>query len=237
MSWVEKAVARENEILRIIEVFKQSDLEFVLVGGYAVSAFGRHRFSVDCDIVISKAFLPKFENILSAEGYKKKVQRAGFDEVYKGEFVSFSKKVGDFPVTVDLLVGSLASRQTEGVWSYNLIKKKSLLTNIVGIEKSTEVLIPERELLVALKIHAGRETDLRDIVILSKDVDLDKVREYAHTGARSKMKEQVERELKLLEDPRFVPSLKGVFTIRGDVSKDISRTREFLERLAKSEEM
>ncbi len=237
MSWVEKAIARENEIIRIIDAFKESGLEFVLVGGYAVSAFGRHRFSVDCDIVISKASLPKFENTLSAEGYKKKVQRKGFDKVYGGEFVSFSKKVGDFPVTVDLLVGSLASRQTEGVWSYGLIKKNSLLTNVVGIATSTEVMIPKKELLVAFKIHSGRETDLRDIVILSKEVDVNTVKEYVQTGDRLKLREQIRRELILLEDPRFVPSLKGVFTMRGDVSKDISRTKEFLEKLVKSEEM
>lgn len=42
MSWIEKAVARENEILRMIELFTESKLDFVLVGGYAVSAMGRH---------------------------------------------------------------------------------------------------------------------------------------------------------------------------------------------------
>lgn len=110
MSWIEKAVARENEILRMIDLFGASNIEFVLVGGYAVSAIGRHRFSVDCDLVTSKLDLPRFERILADEGYTKNVERRGFDEVYGGEFVSFGKKINGFPVTVDLLVESLVSR-------------------------------------------------------------------------------------------------------------------------------
>jgi len=54
MSWIDRALARENEILRIIKSFVKSKLEFILVGGYAVSALARQRFSVDCDVVIPK---------------------------------------------------------------------------------------------------------------------------------------------------------------------------------------
>ena len=44
MSWIDRALARENEILRIIKSFGKSKLEFILVGGYAVSALARQRF-------------------------------------------------------------------------------------------------------------------------------------------------------------------------------------------------
>lgn len=236
MSWIEKAVARENEILRMIELFGQSELRFILVGGYAVSAVGRHRFSVDCDIVVPKVSLLEFERVLAKEGYEKTVEKHGFDKVYGGEFASFVKKVEGFPVAVDLLVGSLACRQTGGVWSYSYIKKNSSRGVVAGIGKSIETVIPEKELLIALKIHSGRETDLRDIVMLSRDMDFDKVGKHIRKGERSKLDEQIKRELRLLADPRFEPSLKGVFTMRGDVSRDISRTREFLEKLARSEQ-
>jgi hypothetical protein len=135
-------------------------------------------------------------------------------------------------VTVDLLVGSLASRQTGGVWSYDYIKGNSSHGTVAGIEKSVETTIPEKELLVAFKIHSGRETDLRDIVTLSKELDFDKVRKHIQKGDKSKLDEQIKRELKMLTDSRFEPSLKGVFTMRGDVSKDISRTKEFLAKVA-----
>ncbi len=232
MSWIEKAVARENEILRMIELFTQSKFDLVLVGGYAVSAVGRHRFSVDCDFVIPKASRSEFERILIKEGYKKSVEKHGFDKVYGGEFVSFSKKVGGFPVAVDLLVGSLVSRQTGGVWRYDYIKENSSHGVVAGIENSIETTIPEKELLVALKIHSGRETDLRDIVILSRELDFDKVSKHIQKGDKSKLDEQIKRELKMLADSRFESSLKGVFTMRGDVSKDLARTRELLAKLA-----
>ncbi len=234
MSWIEKAVARENEILRIINLFSWSSLEFVLVGGYAVSAMGRHRFSVDCDIVIPKASRPRFEHLLIGEGYEKSVEKQGFDEVYGGEFVSFVKKVGGFPVTIDLLAGSLVSRQTAAVWSYGYIRKNSLRGVVTGIEKSVETTVPEKELMVAFKIHSGRETDLRDIVVLSGELDSEKVGRHVRRGEASRLLEQVRSELQLLTDSRFEPSLKGVFTMRGDVSRDLARTREFLEKLTKS---
>jgi len=129
----------------------------------------RHRFSVDCDVVIPKASRPGFGRIVVKEGYEKSVEKQGFDQVYGGEFVSFSKKVGDFPMTVDLLVGSLVSRQTGGVWSYDYIKEYSSHGVVAGIEKSVETTVAEKELLVALKIHSGRETDLRDIVIFREN--------------------------------------------------------------------
>jgi len=45
-------VERENEILKTIRAFADAGLDFVVVGGYAVSGLGRHRFSVDLDVVI-----------------------------------------------------------------------------------------------------------------------------------------------------------------------------------------
>jgi len=51
-------VNRENEILRTLDSLVEKEMDFVVVGGYAVSGgLGKHRFSVDCDIVISKAEL------------------------------------------------------------------------------------------------------------------------------------------------------------------------------------
>ena len=43
--------AREAEIIRILRELGQLRDRFVVIGGYAVSAHGPHRFSVDCDLV------------------------------------------------------------------------------------------------------------------------------------------------------------------------------------------
>jgi len=53
-------IERENEILKTIRSLADSGLDFVVIGGYAVSGFGRHRFSVDLDVVIDEKDLDAF---------------------------------------------------------------------------------------------------------------------------------------------------------------------------------
>ena len=159
------------------------------------------------------------------------MEKHGFDDVHGGEFVSFCKKVEYLPVTVDILVASLACRQTGAVWSYPYIKENSSRGIVAGIEKSAEASVIQKELLVAFKVHSGRDTDLRDIVMLSRELNFDKVRKHVKRGDKSKLDKQVVHEVKLIADPRFLPSLKGMFEIPGDFSKEIARAMEFLERL------
>jgi len=231
MSWIDRALARENEILRIIKSFGKSKLDFILVGGYAVSALARQRFSVDCDVVIPKDLAKKFEELLRKEGYKVGQTKVGFDEAYGGEFASFRKKVEDLPVTIDLLIGSLVSRGTSASWSYQYIKENSVNATLIAGKESLEVSVPEKELLVAFKIHAGREADLRDVVMLTRGLDLGKVRKHTQRGEMSKVREQIASELKSLHNPKLVLSLKGVYEIRGDMSESVSRAARLLENL------
>ena len=99
-------VRREKEIILTINRFSEEKMDFVVVGGYAVSGLGAHRFSVDCDAVVPKSELPLAEDLLQKYGFEKNIEKKGFDETYAGEFVSYKKKVGELPVTFDLLVGS-----------------------------------------------------------------------------------------------------------------------------------
>ena len=48
---MEELIKKENEIFDILQKFIEEKLDFIIVGGYAVSSF-KHRFSVDADIVI-----------------------------------------------------------------------------------------------------------------------------------------------------------------------------------------
>ena len=105
-------VKRENEILLSLKRFVEAELDFVVVGGYAVSGLGKHRFSVDCDVVIPKSEIGETEELLQRCGFERNVEKTGFDETYAGGFLSYKKKVGELPVTFDLLVGSLVCRTT-----------------------------------------------------------------------------------------------------------------------------
>jgi len=224
-------VERENEILKTIRGFANAGLDFVVVGGYAVSGLGRHRFSVDLDVVIDEEDLDAFTKILVERGFERSTERAGFDEVYEGRFVSYVKRIDGLPVTADLLVGSLVCRATEASWSYDYVRRYSIVTEVSGIELSVRCRVPERELLIALKIHSGRRADLRDVVVLVEGAAVEEIVRHLRRGDLEKLRIQINRMLEMLGDPRIADSLKGVFTIRRDVTGEIERARRTLEKI------
>ncbi|RLI19243.1 hypothetical protein DRO54_08880 [Candidatus Bathyarchaeota archaeon] len=227
-------VERENEILKTIRSFTNAGLDFVVVGGYAVSGLGRHRFSVDLNMVIDEKDLNAFTKTLEERGFERHAERTGFDQIYRGRFVSYIKRIDGLPVTADLLVGSLVCRATEASWSYEYIKRHSTATEVAGIELSARCMVPERELLIALKIHSGRRADLRDVVVLMEGADIDKIARHLKRGNLEKLKNQIDNMFEMLKDPRLVDSLKGAFSIQRDVTDDIGRARRALERIRKA---
>ena len=224
-------VERENEILKTIRSFTNAGLDFIVVGGYAVSGLGRHRFSVDLDVVIDEKDLDAFTKTLEERGFERSMERAGFDEVYGGRFVSYVKRIDGLPVTADLLVGSLVCRATGASWSYEYIKRHSIATEVSGIELSARCRVPERELLIALKIHSGRRADLRDVVVLVEGADVEEIVRHLRRGDLEKLRIQINRMLEMLRDPRLTDSLRGVFAIRRDVTDEIEKTRKTLEKV------
>jgi hypothetical protein len=211
-------VNRENEVLRTLNRLVEEELDFVVVGGYAVSGLGKHRFSVDCDVVISKREMDKTEAVLKKHGFELDVEKAGFDEAYSGMFVRYKKKVGGLPVTFDLLVGSLVCRNTGASWSFEYIKKHSVEAAITGIETYASCRVPEKELMIAFKIHL-------------ENSDLSKVVTHLKRGNAEALKTQISHIMEMLNDPRLVDSLKGVFTLTIDVKKQIEDTQKKMENL------
>ena len=225
-------VERENEILKIIQGLVDADLEFIIVGGYAVSSLARHRFSVDCDIVIPKEQLNEFEKFLNEQEYKKHIEKSGFDENYAGEFVSYERRVLDLPVTFDLLVNSLVCRATGASWSYEYIQEHSIEVNIPGIEASVRSRIPEKELLIAFKIHSGRRADVRDVIMLVENADAEKVLIHIKRGDIEELKNQLGKANDALVDKNLSDSLKGVFTLTVDVEKQITNSKKFIQAIS-----
>jgi len=229
-----KFIKRETDILKALKTLVETKLDFVVVGGFAVSGLTRHRFSVDCDVVVARRELEKLERIFEREGFTKHVERAGFDEVYGGEFTSYKKEVEELPVTFDLLVGSLVCRATDAAWSFDYIKKHSIQANIAGIETSVTCRVPEKELLIALKIHSARKADIRDVVMLRERTDFERVLKHLRKGREEALRDQIIRVIQALKDPRLVDSLKGVFTLSIDVTKQIKSTRKEMENILKA---
>lgn len=215
---------RENQLFAILETFDEHDLEFVVIGGFAVSAF-QHRFSVDADLVISAEQFDEFANLLRADGYEL-VEDVDLDA---GRFVAFQRS-DDLPVTVDLMVDAVQSRETAAAWWYDELARNAKPVEIEGSERSVTVRIPERELLIAMKLHGGRSTDARDVVALAEGVDFDRVGEYVDRGDMEQLQAVLQRVRDTIGSEDFRDAYKGVFTAEDLPEERIAAVQEFLTR-------
>jgi len=204
-------------------------MEFILVGGYAVSSLTTHRFSVDCDLVVSKSpkSLRAIKALLKQEGYTSLTKRKDFDAVYGGEFENYIKKINKLHVSVDLMINALVSRDTNASWSYEYIKKHSIKAGIGAVTCN----VPEKELLVAMKIHAGRKADIRDVIMLREGCDPDKTLEHLKRGDIELLKAKLDAILKAFDDEKLIDSLKGAFRLKQSVEKDIGAAKKFMEKI------
>lgn len=201
-------IDRENKIFEILEEFSKAGLDFIIVGGYAVSAF-KHRFSVDADIIIKKEDKEKFELVLIKNKFVKTIVKE-LDHAYTSEFIRYETK-DELPVSVDLLIDGVGSRTTNASFSFKRLEEYSKKRKITGTEKEISVLVPEREILIVLKLHSGRLTDFRDIGALTKKIDLDLINKFIWQGKTEIVKNNIRKILSLLEDKGFIDSFKGVF--------------------------
>ena len=198
-------IKKENSIFEILQEFINSSLNFVIVGGYAVSSF-KHRFSVDADIVIKNEDLKDFEKILKKEGFNKTISKE-LENIYSSRFIRYDKDTA----SIDLMIDALASRTTDASFSYELLLNNSVKRKIIGIEKEVIALVPSKEVLIVTKIHSGRLTDFRDIAALAKDSDLNKIKKFLFVGNLTKIRDNLGNLNKVINDQKFVDSFKGVF--------------------------
>lgn len=213
---------RENQLFAILETFIDHDLDFVVIGGYAVSAY-RHRFSVDADLVIPAEQFDEFAALLREEGY----ERIEDVDLEAGRFVAFQRS-DDLPVTVDLMVDAVQSQETDAAWRYDELVGNAEPVEIEGSERSVTVRIPERELLIAMKLHGGRLTDARDVVALAEDVDFDRVAEYVDRGDTERLQAVLDRVRDTIGSEDFRDAYKGVFTAEDLPEERIAAVQEFL---------
>jgi len=219
---MEELIKKENEIFDILQKFIDANLDFIVVGGYAVSAF-KHRFSIDADIVFQSGDLEKFEGILKKENFKKTREKE-LENVYSSRFIRYEKDL----VSVDLLIDAVAARATRACFSYNLLADNSTKKKIIGIEKEIFVRVPTKELIIAMKVHSGRLTDFRDIAALAKGTNLAEIEKFSFIGDLKVLNENLKKLATVVKDKNFVDSFKGVF-----VEKKFDVDMEQVEHIAK----
>jgi len=219
---------REEEIIRTLSSLRGG---FILIGGYATSALSAHRFSQDCDIVVSRKEIREFRNQLRREGYSKKKVTTRFDKIYGGSVEIYSKKIESGRVSVDLFVDSLTSRKTGAAWSYQYIRSNSNMIMISGVRGSASVLAPSKELLMAMKIHSGRDADIRDIAMLCEDIDWESVAKHAARGEKPVLLNMLTDMISKMAEEQFTSSLRAAFQLRSKVETLVSACRARLSEL------
>lgn len=223
MSIGENLTARENTILNVLRaIYVQSD-KFTLIGGYAVDAYSTSpRYSVDCDIVISRTDLQTFKSTFVENGFSDKgsVYRNELDGI---ETRKFEKVVGEACSSIDLLVDGIRCRQTEAIWKHSEIQTSSKQLKVVGVNSSVLSNVASKEVLIAMKLHSGRDADLKDAVMLVDSVKWSKVLPYANRGNKEKVIYQLEKAMEKINSERFEEQLRSFF---GSKKTEKSRINE-----------
>jgi hypothetical protein len=199
---------RQAELVATHRAVQDADLPYVLVGGWAVSAF-QTRFTTDIDAVIPETSLDDYEALLGDRGYEKEFE-ADVSNQYEGRMIQFSKDVGEIEVTFEALVGAIRCRQTDAEWSYRYLHEHSTVASL-DVAEDLEGRIPKPSLLFALKLHSGRMADTRDLVVISTRADFDRIERHIHRGNPGQLDDQIADVVERLTDENFEDSFKGVF--------------------------
>ena len=194
-------------------------LEFVVIGGYAMNAYTLPRFSVDCDIVIrSENGLRKIEKELSNSGY----QKVQFERknLIAGNFSRYEKILEfQFIVSFDILVHSVTDRQAEVVFSADWVFEHSSERMLKGktFFEDLKVRIIDLDALLAMKIAACRQTDIRDVFMMMPFAG-DKQWIISEVAKRCNLKVRIAKILEKITSRQFQDGLSGVY---GKVDKEL----------------
>lgn len=202
---MEELIKKEKGIFDILQKFIDTKLDFIIVGGYAVSAF-KHRFSIDADIVVQSKDMEKFETIVIKENFKKTKEKE-LENIYSSKFVRYEKEAA----SVDFLIDAVAARATGASFSYHLLSDNSTQKKIIGIEKEIFARVPTKELIIAMKVHSGRLTDFRDIAALAKGTSLAKIKRFLLIGDLEVLNDHLNNLAAVVKNKNFINSFKGVF--------------------------
>jgi hypothetical protein len=217
---------RQAELVATHQAVQDAELPYVLVGGWAVSAF-QIRFTTDVDMVLPEASLNEYDALLSELGFEKQFD-SNVANVYEGRTIRYEKAVGENAVQFDALVNAMRCRQTDGEWSFRYLHEHSVVESI-DVAPDLTGRIPEPALLFALKLHSGRLADTRDLVVISTRADLDRIGQHLRRGDSEKLRERINGVLERLDDEGFADSFKGVFqqeTLPVDAIEDLRAVLE-----------
>jgi hypothetical protein len=167
---------RERKVAILLQDWPRY-LSGVLIGGYAVAAYGPPRYSVDVDIVVRSSTEQAWTQWLQGRGLA--LQRAP-RKFGRGESTVGVQRWTLETVTVDLMIGGVRDRVSGTVIPEDWILRepRMLQPELLSGQLGAPVAVVRAEALWALKLLAGRPTDLTDLFGMSRQpVRLTEIRE------------------------------------------------------------
>jgi len=222
-------IAHETEVIRILRILNEATDGFVVIGGYAVNAHGQHRFSVDCELATRRDNVPTIDATLLGEGYE--LKRSEVRPPIGVTIREYAKSIGGDTASVLLFVDTVVNTTTRGIWSYKFVQENSVDAIVVGATGSAPSRVAQRNLLVAMKLHAGETRDFEDVVILSEKVDWKTVARCTASGSRQQVIEQIDYAIGEISSAKFALELKSIFAMRSDPTPLLKRAKLGLESL------
>jgi hypothetical protein len=156
--------AREQAVLSLLDRWPW-DLGGVIIGGYAVIAYGLPRYSDDLDVVIPiEAALP-LRAWLRSEGLKLSKHSVPNPQNLDGQVERYKAS----PITLDLLADAVRDRDARVDIPEGWISKGARKTRLVTLSGRTTIEVPiaRPEALWALKLQAGRPRDIADLFAIA----------------------------------------------------------------------
>jgi hypothetical protein len=162
-------------------------------------------------------------------------------EVYRNELERvetrrLSKRVGEDEVFVELLVGGVRCRQTTAIWKEEEVRMASRELRVVGVNGAVLSSVAAKEMLITMKLHSGRDPDLRDVVVLGSRTDWEMVGRLSRRGSKEKVVHQLRIAVDVLGDKKFEGRLRACFGLKQDARRRIGSVLSGVNQLLQSVE-
>jgi len=129
-----------------------------------------------------------------------------------------------------MLVNGLGCRQTEAQWSFDYLHDHSYEQEVSGGTMTTTARVVDGSVLVAAKLHSARETDIRDVLAVAEEIDLETVTQHLHRGKESSLRIQLERGLEILESDELKHGFRSDFGASAVSTDTVAALKEYLSR-------
>lgn len=153
-------VNRERKVLSLLDEWPW-ELGGVLIGGYAIAAYGKPRYSDDVDIVIPSAVPGKMEVFIYGQNFELKNSSVPNPQNYEGKVLRYRTA----EMTLDVLVGYVRDMEARVDIPEPWISMDHRNLRLITLTGGTRIKIPiaSPEALWALKLQSGRDQDIIDL--------------------------------------------------------------------------